>query len=478
MVPERHPRRQRGSITLLALCLTAAMAISLGSYLALCHRSQQFGIRQMQTDKTRELAQVGLEEALWALNQDSWASSGPSGNAVWTISGTTRTVTLTYPMASQGMTGQVELTITNYVTLPTMTALTSASWPALSSKATITLAGGEVFAKTLQATTTPVPLFGNAIASAESYVSFAQGGLVDSWHSNSSHVSTFSRVPTAYAAGTAAANYNAVVAGRIDSSATYGVLLTQAEVRGYASTFGLPISYSTSGTPPGKVLGPATSTGVSVDPLRIGKSAFVPVSPVFTVNTPNPSGASNTLLGLLTALLGGVDNILKLNGNLSLTNLVTALLALLGLADTTIVIDRPMKIVVNGNLELDGNGRFRITSTGSLELFVNGDITIGGRGFDNQTNDPKKLAIYSTGTTSTAIRYTTTANFCGVIYSENKPIEIREDAGQFYGALLSRSSVRFLSPATNPQFHYDVALRKTLFPSIKTPYVVSQVTES
>lgn len=487
MVRNHGHRRQRGSITLLALCLTAAMAISLGSYLALCHRSQQFGIRQIQNDKVRELAQVGLEEALWALNQNNWSASGPSGNAVWTISGTTRVITLAYPMTGQGMSGQVELTITNYVTPPTMTPLTSASWPAASSKATVTLAGGEVFTKTLQASTTPAPLFGNAIASAESYVSFVQGGLVDSWHSNPTHISTFSRTPTAYAAGTAAENHNAVVAGRLDSSATYGVLLTQAELRGYASTFGLPVSYSTSGTPPGKVLGPTTPSGVNVDPVRVGKSAFVPTSSAFTVDTPNPgsSGTASDILGLLIRLILSALNIIRYNGGLeingaeisnTLGSVGAIVAALLTNPKPSLIIDQPTKMVVNGDFLITSVGHIRITTDGSLELFVNGNISIGGQGFDNETNDPRKLAIYSTGTGGTAITYTSTRPFCGVIYSENKPIELRTN-GPFFGAFLSRSYVRFTNSSTNPQFHYDLALRKTLFPSIKTPYVISQVTE-
>src|SRR4051812_15428880 len=82
-------RRQKisASITLVALCMTTAMGIALGSYVALCNRSTQFSARLLQQEKARELVQVGLEEALWALNQNNWNASGPDGTAPWTTSG-------------------------------------------------------------------------------------------------------------------------------------------------------------------------------------------------------------------------------------------------------------------------------------------------------------------------------------------------------------------------------------------------------
>lgn len=482
MAPEQTGRRRRGSITLLALCLTAAMAIALASYLAIYHRSQQFGVRQTQNDKVRELAQVGLEEALWALNQNNWAASGPANNGVWDTTadaGATRKITLSYPMPAQGMSGRVELTITQYSVPPTTSPRTSAVWPTIVSKATLTLASGEVFTKTLQASTTIAPLFGNAIASADSYVTFVERGYVDSWNSNPSYSPTGPITAYVSPATPTVTNYNAVVAGRTNGS--YGVVLTQAEVHGYASTFGLPISTSTSGSPPGKVRGLATAAAVNVDPLRVGKSAFVPTSPVFSINTPTTgdgptldllAGLAQLVIQLLNALL----NVIKVNSDLKVDG--TALYP-----DLTIT--RPIKLVVNGNLNittgiLGARGQIVITSTGSLELFVNGDITIGADGFDNQTNDPKKLAIYSTGTTNTAIRYSSTESFCGVIYSEKKPITVSSNAA-FSGALLSRGTIQFTSNATPPTpiptLHYDVALRKTIFPSVKTPYLVSQVTE-
>ncbi|MES2694412.1 MAG: hypothetical protein V4773_13125 [Verrucomicrobiota bacterium] len=480
MVRKAYASRPRGSITLLALSLTTVMAIALASYLALCSRSNDFSTRQLQQDKVRELAQVGLEEALWALNQKNWTSSGPGGNTAWSISGPNRTVTLSYPMS--GATGQVVLTVTIPPPPPPPTPPTT--WPSITAMATLTESSGRIFKKTLHATTGPAPLFGNAIASAESHVRFDVKGTVDSWNSDPNNNGSFA----GYSVETPVHpnNYAAVVAGRDDGSGAWGVRLEQAEVKGYVATFGHPVYYSTSGNPPAKVLGPTSPSGTTVDLTRVGKSAFVPVSPVFTVSTPSPTGTSSVggLLAFVGAILELLLNVVKINDDVVINGdeidnvveyIAAAALPFL-FPGPSIVIERPTQMVVNGNFTISGIGRVRIATTGSLELFINGNINIGGNGFENETNDPKKLAIYSTGTGTSAITYTSTQDFCGVIYSENKPITISQN-GPFYGALLSRKYIRFTSPTSAPVFHYDLALRQRIFPSVTTPYVIRQVTE-
>lgn len=462
------PRRRRGSITLVALCMTTVLGIALGSYLALCLRSTQFSTRQLHLEKARELAQTGLEEALWALNQNTWNASGPDGSTAWTINDPTRTVSLSYALASGGS-GSVTLTITNFTA-------TTPRWPTVTSAATLTLPSGETFSKTLQATTGPLPVFAHAVASSESYVKFDAGGTVDSWNSDPDNNPATPAVSYSFTSGVAG-NYAAVVAGKDDG--TYGVLLTNAEVRGYVATSGQPISYSTSG-PSGKVLGPTTASGVDVDPSRIGKSAFIAGAPVISVSTPSTS--SSTSLDLLSTLLSVVGQLLtlKVNGDLVVSSSSETYLPVLN-PYPSLVIKRPVKLVVTGDLKITDTGRIRITSTGSLELFVAGDITIEGDGFDNETSDPGKLAIYSTSSSTTdTITLNTSQDFHGVIYSENKPIVIGKNL-IIYGALLSRNYIRFAATssftATAPLLHYDTALRLMQFSGINTPYVTRQVTE-
>ncbi|HUR59444.1 MAG TPA: hypothetical protein VM029_17135 [Opitutaceae bacterium] len=463
-VPRFAARRRAGSVTLVSLCLTATLGIALGSYLALCNRSAQFSTRTLNREKARELALVGLEEALWALNQDNWTSSGSSSNTAWTTSGANRSVTLSYSLPG-GLTGQNVLTIANY-------ASTGPTWPTITSASTVTLSDGQVFTKTLQAGAQNAPLFANAIASAEGEVSFVAGGTVDSWNSDPDNNSATPAVAYSFTAGNAA-NYNAVVAGC--GTGTNGVTLTQATVRGYVTTSGKPISYSTSGSPAGSVIGPATAAGVSVDSARLGKSAFVPVSPAFAVTQPSTEGGNfGGLVFNIIALINQITNhpnreVFQTNGNHQIHGIP--------LLSPSITIDRSLKLIVKGDLTLANLGRITITPTGSLEIFVEGNLVIGGDGVINQTNDPRKLAIYCTSAPGeSGVIYSTTQNFCGVIYCENGSIEIKQNV-VIHGALLSRQGVRFTTNATAPVIHYDTALRQVRFAGVKTPYLLQGMTE-
>ena len=457
--------KARGSISLIALCLISALGVAVSSYLALLTQTQRFGVRQFQNDRAHELAQTGLEEALWALNQNNWAASGPASSAAWTTSGSDRSVTLNYGSLGQGATGQVALVVRNY-------ASAGPAWPSIEVDAVVTLADGRVARRKLQATTAPAPLFGNAIASINKGVSFTAGGEVDSWNSDPDNNPATPALPYSFTAGNSA-NYAAVVAGRDNGG--FGVSLTQATVKGYVATFGQPVSYSTSASPPGRVLGPATPAILNIDPARLSRSAFVPGASVFTVITPPTGGANyggllSGVLGLVNAVtsaLLGID-LFKVNGDMTILGIP--------LLSPNLVVNRPLSIIISGDLTIAGGGKIIITSSGSLQLFVSGDVTIGGQGIDNQTSDPTKCVIFATdGSTSDSLQYATSADFHGLIYCENKPIDIRQNA-TFYGALLSAQQVSFSAGATAPVFHYDTALRTKRFTQVTTPYVLSRIT--
>src|SRR5687767_12024566 len=90
--PSRVPGRRelhwndRGSALLAALCFATVLAVSLGSYMTLCSRTLALSTRNMQGMQSVELAELGMEEALWALNKSDWSA--------WTINGTTATRTV------------------------------------------------------------------------------------------------------------------------------------------------------------------------------------------------------------------------------------------------------------------------------------------------------------------------------------------------------------------------------------------------
>lgn len=455
--------RCAGTITLVALCLTSALGVAVGSYLALFARARDLGVRQLHREQADELAQTGLEEALWALNHDNWSASGPANAAAWTTSGANRTVTLDYGNLGHGASGRLVLTVEGF-------ARTGPAWPVIAVEATLSPPAAAPLVRQLRAETAPAPLFGNAIASAEGSVEFVAGGTIDSWDSDPDDDPATAAVPYAFTAG-AAANHSAIVAGR-DNGAN-GVVLTQATVRGYVATFGQPVSFSISAVPPARVLGADSPGGTTVDTARLSRSAFVPVAPVFAVTLPPTSGPTyggllGSVLALVGALLGAPPEVevYRINGDLTILGIP--------LISPNLTVDRPLKLIIDGNLTISGAGKITINPGASLQVFVAGDCTLGGEGIDNRNVAPTTCAIFATSpSTADSLQYTSAGDFRGVIYCENKPIDIRQNA-TFFGALLSRRQVTFTTSATAPVLHYDLTLRTTRFPHLTTPFILAR----
>ena len=61
---------------LAALCLAMVFAISLSSYLALCYVSLNMSTRSVMSSHCIELAEAGIEQALYEQNNDSANWSG------------------------------------------------------------------------------------------------------------------------------------------------------------------------------------------------------------------------------------------------------------------------------------------------------------------------------------------------------------------------------------------------------------------
>ncbi len=143
---------------------------------------------------------------------------------------------------------------------------------------------------------------------------------------------------------------------------------------------------------------------------------------------------------------------------------------------TELVVQGPVVISVAGDLSLSSAARIHVLTGGRLEIFVTGNIAIGDTaGFQNDTNDPKNLALYSTYSSSTGSRiflYNSAQDFCGVMYSAAPRFVVEfQTNSNLYGAVLANFNVVF-DTGTTPQIHYDLALRKlpkNWFKGVTTP---------
>ncbi|MCF7687519.1 MAG: hypothetical protein K9M98_06145 [Cephaloticoccus sp.] len=105
----RTGQYSRGSVALMTLCFLAALGIGLAGYLAVAKQAMTLSNRNYQGTVSRQLAEMGLERALWSINRNDWTN--------WTLSGTTATRTISFANSKYGAigtTGTIKLRIDNY----------------------------------------------------------------------------------------------------------------------------------------------------------------------------------------------------------------------------------------------------------------------------------------------------------------------------------------------------------------------------
>lgn len=498
----RVPHRSRGSITLVALCLAVVIGLSLASYLALCQQSLLLSTRTTHLARARLLAENGLEEALWSLNSAAHPSTTVSStawtNATWTTSGLNKSCTFSGYNLGNGATGTVAVTIANF---GGPTADLSIAAPTITATATITVPSLGTFTKTLAATTKPAPLFPNAIGSLSGTLTLPTGTLIDSWDSdyNATAIAPIpkrdynsSTAPVPYASVTAVApdlinplNCAATVAAATTTSVPNLVLNGNATIYGYAMTNGNSLTLGASSL----IKGPRTS--VNIDQARIGRSAFIPT---YQISIPTPPGGiwsylpanaawgtdqpigntvtpsaiqywtTNTNESGMTTYNGGGNDLL-LDGTKTLT------------------VSGHVILVINEDFELRDSAKIILNPGAQLEIYAHDDVTIANSaGFQNDSGEPKNLALICTGQFSANFdfTYSSSANFTGVIYTADSNEGMTFTSSPvIYGALLGKYTPTFSSlPVT---LHYDTALQylpRRWFLGLATPFLIIQITES
>lgn len=440
---------ERGAALLAAMCFAAVLAIALGSYLTLCFRTLELSTRNMSSTHSVELAEVGMEEALWALNKSDWSG--------WTIAGTTATKTTSGFTYDNGVTGAFTATITNYDG-------SGAGSRTVTVTGTTTLDDGTTTSRTLTSTSAKAPLFVNAVAataartSSTGSVTFTSGGTVDSYDSTLGDYT--SQTPT----------YSAILASSATTPSSATVGLVNAQVKGYvASNYSGGPSYSTSAT----LRGPSTPLTTKIDTARISSS---PYQPLFSILT--PSGAGTTV----SSPASGTTLTLGVAGETTPRLYYCSGIDLRG-ANTKIVVNGPAQLVITGSGSFycglysgTATTLIQIATTGSLEVFTGGDIAIYGGGVNNLTKDPKKFALYGSYT-GTAPDMNTTQAFYGVIYLPYADFKVISN-NAIYGSIVA-NKVQFTG--TSPVVHYDVNLRNisaTDFRGLEQPYAVSNWRET
>ncbi len=396
-----------------------------------------------------QLAEMGMEEALWSLDQalntsgytwSGWTLTTDGSGVKWA------TKQLTGFIVTKGVPGVVNIQI-QYYDHYSAPAVYGAQPPTITSDGVVQMTDGVTIDKQLKATAKPAALFSNAVG-AYSSCSFTINWICP-LASYETHVSL---------------NPTSASQTRKDEAivSAPSVSVNAADVFGYVATAGTAPTYSTGGTVK------RADSSVPRDSRYISTNASQYLFDILSsANLPGPwaGTVSDRTAPIGTHVFGTQADLKRYTANdFSLTSF------------HTLTIDGPVIIDVSGNLYIDDSASIFITANGSAQIVVGGSVTILGNVNNTTTKLPKNLAIIcrSSGSYSSINYYTAQLNtsdpFYGVIYVPYGSLQVYGTI-TVYGALVANVMDQAYG---NGVIYYDLDLRKTAFSTLNTPYDISQ----
>ena len=428
--PTERRAGERGSALVTVLLLAAAIAL-IGAHLYVrATLEQRLATRSFYLGVALNLAEAGIEEAMWAANNGwidatrGWSDAGDGTTAK------IRTLTTGLDLA-QG-TGAIYLRIDS----PT------SSTPTLTALGVVNLPRQGVLYKQLRVALERRALYANAIVAKGSVTFNGNNVAIDAYDSNAGpYHATTNRLDQATVATNLATNG--------------GLSVNNADIYGAVATGGAQPVVG----PNGSILGATSPSGLAnnIDPSRVRLD--------FSSNLPDvaaPSGSATALGAISSSLsLPRSGDTPGADGRYRYT--VTSI----NLSNNTLTIDGgAVDLVVSGGVSIGGgSGSIVVNNSGSssLALYVAGDVSIQGNGAVNQSGTPSRLVFYGTRTQTEAATLGTqsfdlrgNASYAGLVYAPNAAVSLRGggSSGRFDGAIIG-ATVTFNG---NYEFHYDIRL--------------------
>lgn len=436
----------RGSLLIVAMLLCAVIGISLVSYINLGRGSLTSSNRALYNNAAMNLAENGLEEAMYSVNKlvaDSTYSFTGDG---WTAVGTTdMRRKWTGTAFDQNATGEVRVHIYNYN-----------GTPRIISRAVVTLGGASTptIEKWVEVQLRKASKFANGLVAKDSIRFSGNNASVNSWNSEYNNDGTPRASPVGYSDAVKKDNGSV---GSVSVSVD-AVLVQNADIWGYASTGGALPAVGSNG-----LVGPfGTSTG-TMDPSRVSTdfSANFDAVTAPTATYTNYGGAitdneSLPRTGDAAAADGyfyyEVTQISFNNKTLAIKKRATDATqpkVIIKLTNTTTSID------IGG-----GSGELTIAAGAELQLYAPGDVTIAGNGIMNggttagSANQPVAFQIWGTKTSGTqSISIAGNGVLSALVYAPQGSVKINGN-GDVCGSVVAND----ITVVGNAAFHYDEAL--------------------
>lgn len=426
-------QRSRGSLLIVAMILCAVIGISIVSYMGLGRTAMGISDRALYNNGAMNLAENGLEQAVYAINK---TVANPSYD--WRTSGWT----LSPPNAKQKWTDENFGNGGRAVVRAYVYGYTGSAAPEIVSRAVVTPGGGgAALEKWVRVTMRKTSRFANGMVARDSITFSGTNASVDSWNSG---------WPSSATPYSAAVKNDRGTVGSISVS-TSAIGVNNADIWGYASTGGALPTVGAGGRvgPFGQAAGTMDMARVSTD---FSASFDAVVAPVATYKNYGGAITSNESLPR-----GGIDPISPdgyyyieadsvnfTNKTLTITGKV-----ILKLTNAMTAID------IGG-----GSGALNINSGAELQVYGPGDIKIAGQGLMNggttaaTANQPAKCQFYGTKTTGTqAIQIAGNGVLSALVYAPQGSVKINGN-GDVCGSVVAND----ITCVGNAAFHYDESL--------------------
>ncbi len=401
--------RERGSLLLVAMLMATAIALVLGSYLKLSSNALKVAHRTFFARDANNLAEAGLEEAIYRLNLMAAGTVAATAWSGWTLTGTNATYTLPSFNRNQNAVGVVKVYVAGYDGSDTT--------PTVYSQAVVTpFDGSPPIIKTLQ-----ISLAGSSPTANLGLVVLNTGELADSCFANSFN-SNPSNSPTG-----PWLNYSSSIA---TTDLAVGILAGTA-------TFG----------PTAKIYGN----------LYLGAGVTAPSSSKYTgtlstnysATYPLPTYPTTASVSQYYSVGSSLASTLPVSGHLPASDgRYYYFCSGETIKNISITAGNHVTIVGSGGTKLEDG--VTIPSSSSCYIYMDGTLQLNSSGFSN-SSWAGALRIYTSTTSNCKIEDINKTVAC--FYAPYAYLEIKR-GGEFMGGLV----VKKLKLSGGADYHYDKAL--------------------
>ena len=406
-------RGKEGSALMTAIIAMFVVSLLVGGYMTLASSEYRLATRSLLIGASFSLAEGGVDLAIDALND-----SDTSG---WNVSGSTWTREVTGIEITTGGTGAIRVVITD----------ATSNTPTIHSEGIVSgHPSGDVTKQLQVSLTSGFFPYKNGFDSKNGFVLKGQNVTMDSYNSANGAYS--------------GSNRGSEIRVSTVSIETDAIDIGNANIFGYVAV-GATLA-------PGQTGSNVIDVGKNGTISSYGEAQIVQEDRILTdyyasfPNRPAPSVSSGWEFPnsgtITTSGTYYVDGDWSLGGNSGA----------LAIAPNTDVI-----LVVTGELNLTGKATLTLNTDATLKLFVEGDVSIGGNGILNSSN-PENLEVIGTNTNEgeQTIKINGNGQLSATVYAPNANVELKGggSSGRVYGAVVAYDA----SLVGNSHFSFDEAL--------------------